>query len=59
MTSAARGPILLRTGRKMGRRKTALLIVLALVLLILAWYQGGERKLRLIEEEIPVPEGAL
>mgnify|MGYP000681007307 CR=1 FL=1 len=44
---------------KLGRRKTGLLIVLAVVLLILAWYQGGERSPRLIEEEVPVPEGAL
>jgi hypothetical protein len=44
---------------RLGRKKTALPIVLALLLLILAWYQGGERPLRPIEEEIPVPEGAL
>ena len=44
---------------KLGRRKTALLIVLALLLLVLAWYQGGERTLRPIEEEIPVSEGVL
>jgi hypothetical protein len=35
------------------------LVVLALLMLILAWYQGGERALRPIEQEIPVPEGAL
>ena len=48
-----------RLGDKLGRRKTALLVVLALLLLILAWYQGGERALRPIEEDIPVPAGAL
>ena len=36
-----------------------LLIVLGLLLLILAWYQGGERPLRPIEEDISVPEGVL
>lgn len=55
MTSRTRGAILPRPGR----RKTALFILLALLLLVLAWYQGGERQLRLIEEDIPVPEGAL
>jgi len=44
---------------KLGRRKTGLLIVVAVLLIVLAWYQGGERSLRTIEEEIPVPEGAL
>lgn len=34
-------------------------VVLALLLLILAWYQGGERALRPIEENISVPEGVL
>ena len=51
-----------RLGPKLGRRKTALLVVLvvlALLVLILAWYQGGERPLRPIEEEISVPEGVL
>lgn len=43
----------------MGRRKTALLIVVALLVLILAWHQGGERALRPIEQEIAVPEGVL
>lgn len=43
---------------KLGRRDTVLLIVLAL-LLILAWFQGGERAVRPIEEEVPVPEGVL
>ena len=33
-----------------------LLIVLALMVLILAWYQGGERTLRPIEQDIAVPE---
>lgn len=44
---------------KLGRRDTVLLIVLALLLLILAWFQGGERAVRPIEEEVPVPEGVL
>lgn len=34
-------------------------VVLALLLLILAWYQGGERALRPIEEDVSVPEGVL
>ena len=55
MTAATRGAILPR----LGRRKTALLLVLALLLLILAWYQGGERALRPIEEDLAVPEGVL
>jgi hypothetical protein len=36
-----------------------LLIVLVVLLLILAWYQGGERALRPIEEDVAVPEGVL
>ena len=36
-----------------------MLIVLAVLLVLLAWWQGGERPLRTIEEEIPVPEGVL
>lgn len=44
---------------KLGRKNTLLLIVLTLLILLLAWYQGGERPIRLIEEDIAVPEGAL
>lgn len=36
-----------------------MLIVLAVLLLILAWYQGGERVPRLIEKDVAVPEGVL
>lgn len=36
-----------------------LLIVLTLLLLLLAWYQGGEQPIRLIEEDVAVPEGVL
>lgn len=36
-----------------------LLIVLTLLLLVLAWYQGGEEPMRLIEEDVAVPEGVL
>jgi len=54
-----RGATLPRLGQKLGRRKIALLIVLGLLILILAWYQGGEQALRPIEEEIAVPQGAL
>ena len=50
-----RGPIL----PKLGRRHTMLLIFAALLLLLLAWYQGGEEPVRLIEEDVPLPEGAL
>ena len=46
-------------GPKLGRRKTALLIVVAVMLLMLAWYQGGERPLRPIKEAVAVPEGIL
>lgn len=42
---------------KLSRRKSALLILLAVLLIVLAWYQGGERSLRPIEQDIPVPEG--
>jgi hypothetical protein len=35
------------------------LIVLMLLVLFLAWYQGGEQPIRLIEEDVPVPEGVL
>lgn len=48
-----------RHAPKLGRRKTALLLVLAVLLLVLAWYQGGERAVRPIEEEIAVPQGVL
>lgn len=41
---------------KPGRRKTALLIVVLVLLLLLAWYQGGERAVRPIEQDIAVPE---
>ncbi len=44
---------------KLGRKKTALLIVLLLLLLVLAWYRGGDRAIRTIEQDIPVPEGML
>lgn len=44
---------------RLGRRNTVLLIVLTLFVLFLAWYQGGERPLRLIEEDVAVPEGVL
>lgn len=54
-----RGATLPRLGQKLGRRKTVLLIVLGLLLLILAWYQGGERALRPIEQDVAVPEGVL
>lgn len=36
-----------------------MLVVIVVLLLLLAWYQGGERALRPIEEDIPVPEGVL
>jgi hypothetical protein len=54
-----RGAILPRLGQKPIRRRTALIVSLALLLLALAWYQGGERALRPIEQDISVPEGAL
>jgi hypothetical protein len=44
---------------RLGRRNTALLIVLALLVLILAWYQGGEQPVRPIEEDVSVPAGVL
>lgn len=43
---------------KPGRRTTAAL-VLAVVILLLAWYQGGERAIRPIEQDIAVPVGVL
>jgi hypothetical protein len=33
-------------------------VLLALAVLALAWLDGGERDLRTIEEDIPMPEGA-
>lgn len=36
-----------------------MLVALITVLLILAWYQGGERAVRPIEIDVPLPEGAL
>ena len=44
---------------RLGRRNTALLIVLVVLLLIIAWYQGGEEPVRAIQEDVPVPKGAL
>lgn len=44
---------------KLGRRNTALAIVLLIVLLVLAWYGGGEQPIRPIEQDVAVPEGAL
>ena len=44
---------------RLGRRYTLLLIVLTLLLLLLAWHQGGEEPMRLIEEDVPAPEGVL
>jgi hypothetical protein len=44
---------------RLGRRNTVLLIVLMLFLLLLAWYRGGEEPVRLIEEDVAVPEGIL
>ncbi|HEU4820720.1 MAG TPA: hypothetical protein VFS87_06135 [Qipengyuania sp.] len=44
---------------RLGRRNTVLLIVLTLLILLLAWYQGGEQPIRLIEEDVAVPEGVL
>lgn len=36
-----------------------LLIVAIVLLLVLAWYQGGEQPMRMIEEDVSVPEGVL
>jgi hypothetical protein len=36
-----------------------LLILGVVAVLVLAWWQGGERALRPIEQDIRVPEGAL
>jgi hypothetical protein len=36
-----------------------LLILLTLLVLFLAWYQGGEQPIRLIVEDVAVPEGVL
>ena len=47
----------MRLGTTPGRSKAALLTALVVMVLILAWYDGGERRLRLIEQDIPVPEG--
>lgn len=44
---------------KLGRRKTVVLVVLLVMLVFMAWYQGGERALRPIEHDIAVPEGVL
>lgn len=41
---------------RLGRRKTGLLIGLTVLLLILAWYQGGEEPLRPITYDVAVPE---
>lgn len=44
---------------RLGRRTTGLLIVLAVLALMLAWWDGGERRVRPIEQDIAVPEGVL
>lgn len=36
-----------------------MLVVLVVMLLVAAWYQGGERALRPIEVDVAVPKGAL
>ena len=36
----------------------AIAAVVLLVILALAWIDGGEREIELIVEEVPVPEGA-
>jgi hypothetical protein len=59
MTAMTRGAVLPGRVPKLGRGKVALLIVLVLLMLVLAWLDGGERALRPIEQDIPVPEGAL
>lgn len=41
------------------RRIRITLIVLAVLLVALAWYDGGERTLREIAEPVAVPEGVL
>lgn len=44
---------------RLGRRKTGVLILLVVLVLLLAWYHGGEQAIRPIEQDIAVPEGAL
>lgn len=44
---------------RLGRKRTALMVVLALIAMIAAWYRGGERALRPIEQDISVPAGVL
>lgn len=36
-----------------------MLVLLAVLMLLIAWYQGGERAMRPIEQDISVPEGVL
>ena len=42
-----------------GRGRAAALIALLLLIVLAAWYQGGERTVGPIEVDVPVPEGAL
>ncbi|WP_165961095.1 hypothetical protein [Qipengyuania sediminis] len=44
---------------RLQRKTLGLLVVLGVVVLLLAWIDGGEREIGPIEEEIAVPEGAL
>ena len=55
MTEVTRGSVLPGRVPKLGRGKTALLVVLVLLLLILAWIDGGERSMR--QAVATLPEG--
>lgn len=39
----------------MGRSTTLVLVALILILLLLAWHQGGEEPVRPIEQDVPAP----
>jgi hypothetical protein len=54
-----RGAILPRHVPNPGRRRAAWVVLAILLVLLLAWYDGGERETQVIEVEIPVPEGVL
>ncbi|MXP29218.1 hypothetical protein GRI58_10335 [Porphyrobacter algicida] len=45
-------------GHMIGRRMTLALIALFCLLVFAAWFSGGERPMRMIEQSVAVPGGA-
>ena len=56
MNTFERGADLPNTAPNSGRRKIFVWLLLLVLVLILAWWDGGEREVRPIEVEVALPE---